>query len=267
MNLLSGLEGGAIDEVLERILSVKEGHAGLALDVWSAKVSAGGKLSKEMERQLTRRRTAHSAISTLLRALDEEGEIKQFDGPPKLEDIEENMLVEFSAALSFHRTPVPSEREGDKRRAEAQKWYLFWRKEQPTKALSELGSTCVGFAADERESSDNERLVLALDTEYLVIDDPDEFSRRATIIAQVEGKPRAGEVVVIRAVGDDVKAVIESETDPSAEGDEASNTRVILKPLCIYKASDLPTEVRQPAEVESTLEGSNQKDSDADERG
>jgi hypothetical protein len=49
MNSLSSLEGGDIDEVLERILSVKEGHAGLALDVWAANISAGGKLDKGSE--------------------------------------------------------------------------------------------------------------------------------------------------------------------------------------------------------------------------
>jgi hypothetical protein len=270
MNSLSSLEGGDIDEVLERILSVKEGHAGLALDVWAANISAGGKLDKESELKWTRRRTVHSAITTLLAALDQQHEIQRFDHVPRPDELDENMLIEFRGTISLGAGRRPSENgqspdggsEGQqanaaeqdtkedeqdnapKQNRKAADWLHPWRllpglKPEQLSRMLELGDSCVGFVtAVNGPLNTKPAIYLGLESKYFVIDDPREFSRQATIVAQVEGTVREDEVVVVEPSGSATTVAIRRGSRDGNDSSKLPHALVVLKPLCIYKASD-----------------------------
>jgi hypothetical protein len=92
------------------------------------------------------------------------------------------------------------------------------------------------------------KLILYLQSRYLVISKPNDFSRRATVVAQVEVVAKTSEeVVVVDETGYDVRprtpesqqsssdsATIESPAR-SNEQDGNEGFRIVMRPLCIFK--------------------------------
>jgi hypothetical protein len=72
LNSLTAVHGGEVAQATQRILNAGEGGGGVALAAWVANVEASGRKSHEIEREVTLRQTAHSAVTALLSALDAE---------------------------------------------------------------------------------------------------------------------------------------------------------------------------------------------------
>jgi hypothetical protein len=145
-------------------------------------------------------------------------------------------------------------------------WWEFWKAEpeddRDARTLRRQGvGTCAVGLVKPQGAFEGPTLLLSLQSRYLLVS-PDEFSRTATVVGQVDVRPRgADERVVIRDRPNETALAAEStdaemeelSADQLAAGRVFDSPRyaapaneraafvrnaVVLKPLCIYKARD-----------------------------
>ena len=111
LNSLSGIEGGAIEEILQTM--GEEGNKGLGIELGvtvltagSAKARGNVKKAQKLEEEIRRKRTIHSATVALLENLQKDEAIGIIEGPytPEIyEQLEENMPLQLKRRYEFIR--------------------------------------------------------------------------------------------------------------------------------------------------------------------
>jgi hypothetical protein len=269
VNSLSAIEGGSIEEILSRAAEEGSGGGQLEAGLGFSGAKVGGKAQKKKarryEEEILRKRTEHSAVSILLEKLrggDEIGIIESYT-PDIHEQIEEDELYEFKAEIRLHPfhqfvsivqgwSETGENLDGDPQEIEElveiarQAENLFHGKNKDQKAL-------VVFAEMEGVMSEY-KLVVPIKRSGLRVP-LDEFSGRATFVAQVERKLEDGDrVLAARIVRNAPVLPMEREMmlemlpalqgaaedpDLGLEIDEADvllrEPALIMKPLCIFK--------------------------------
>lgn len=269
VNSLSALEGGSIEEILSRAADEGSGGGEFGAGIGFSGAKVEGKIGKnkarKYEEEILRKRTEHSAITLLLEKLHNNEEIGDIEAytPDVHEQIEEGELYEFKAEIRmhpFHRfvsvaqgwSEMGENLEEDPDEIEElvevarQAERLFHGKNKDQKAL-------VVFAEVEGASPEY-KLVAPIKRSGLRVP-LDEFSGRATFVAQVERKLEDGdEVLAARIVRNAPMLPMErqmmlemlpalqgapGDPDIGLEVDETDvllrEPALILKPLCIYK--------------------------------
>lgn len=269
VNSLSAIEGGSIEEILSRAADegAGSGEFGAGIGFSGAKVEGkvGKSKARKYEEEILRKRTEHSAISLFLEKLGERDGIGSIESytPDVHEQIEEDELYKFKAEIRLHPfhqfvsiaqgwSETGENLEEDPGEVEElvkvarQAEKLFHGKNKDQKAL-------VVFA-DMEGAAPEYKLVLPIKRSGLRVP-LDEFSGRATFVAQVERKLEEGDkVLAARIVRNAPVLPMEREMmlemlpalqdgpgspDLGFEIDEADvllqEPALILKPLCIYK--------------------------------
>jgi hypothetical protein len=266
LNALAGLEEGGIEEVLTR--SAEEGGSELGgeIGVPAAKGKAGKKRSKRVEEEIRRKRTEHSAATTLYRRLHEEeaiGRLEETYGPEAHDELEEHMLLEFKAEIRVH--PLHQVVAAARGWLEAAPQFGTSRQEiadikETVKVLETMsGSGASGdrtflvFAEAAGNAHADYRLILPIQERYLLVP-LDEFVGRATFVTQVDRMLAEGDddVLAVRLIRNAPQLALERqgliEALPelisgidelgieTSQGDFfLTYPSVILKPIFIFK--------------------------------
>lgn len=271
LNSLSGIEGGAIEEILQTM--GEEGSKGLGIDVGASVPAAGSatargnvKKSQKLEEEIRRKRTIHSATVALLDKLQKDEAIGIIEGPytPEIyEQLEENMPLQFEAEIRVH--PLHQLVSVVKAWAEMARDFGFDKKE--TNEINAVARqietafhgrdgkrrTIVVFAETEGDDPDY-RFVLPIRANDLLVP-LDDFTGRATFVAQVDHILDEGEEVLAARVIRNSPVLpaeremmlemlpafqeLEGEAGIGLTIDEEDivlrKPAIILKPICIYR--------------------------------
>jgi hypothetical protein len=172
----------------------------------------------------------------------------------------ENSLVEFDADINLVPIDMPGqEAEHDALLSTADQrtpWDRLLRRSQAVVAVRKrllrnkepnrigLATPCLTGQGDQQ----TQRLVLLLQSRYLLISDPRDFTRRATVVAQVEAVARKDEEIVLvgnktydtvptkelkELGGNNQKMVVLGSGSRGQESDQLY--QIVLRPLCIFK--------------------------------
>lgn len=270
-NSLSGIEGGSIDEILQRM--GEEGDKGLDLEVGanvptigSAKARSSKKKSQSLEEEIRRKRTVHSATVTLLDKLHEKEAIGIIEGrytPEVYEQLEENMPLQFEAEVRVH--PLHQLVSVVRAWAEMAQEFGFGKKEtnEFTSIARKLEAafhgrdknrqTLVVFAETDRDDPEYS-FVLPIQASSLLVPF-DDFAGRATFVTQVDHMVEEGEQVLAariirnspvlpaerRMMLEMLPALQELRGESgigltiSEEDILLNKPAIILKPICIYR--------------------------------
>ena len=271
LNSLSGIEGGAIDEILRTV--AEEGSKGLGLDVGvdvpgvgGAKAKGDKKKSQKLEEEIRRKRTVHSATVALLDKLHTKDAIGVIEGsytPEIYEQLEENMPIEFKADIRVH--PLHQLVNVAQGWAQLAQDFGLSKKEanEFTQVARQIESAFHGrdkskkslvIFAEGVEATPEYKLVMPMQAADLLVP-VDELIGTATFVAQVDHIVRENEEVlaarivrnspVLPAERDmmlEMLPALQELRDDSGIGfrvDEEDivlrKPAVILKPLCIYR--------------------------------
>jgi hypothetical protein len=255
LSALSGLGIDQVDEVFETSVTAGGGdfRAGIAVSAAQIGFSRGRK--REIQKQLTRRQTIHSWVNVLLATLKDNGGLAQLD-PAAIATLTENKLVQFDADIDL--LPLPGQEDlggllstGDERsRLErilrrSQAIVAAQKRARAYSQATRIGTATLCLPGNEKNQAD--RLVLYLQSRYLLITSPAEFSRRATIVAQVEVVTKSDEQVTVekgesysvapRGASLEPRAADGgAQEDPGRASDRpATEFRIVMRPLCIFK--------------------------------
>lgn len=271
LNSLSGIEDGAIDEIIQKM--GEEGSKGLGLDVGvdvpgvgGAKAKGDKKKSQKLEEEIRRKRTVHSATVALLEKLHNEDAIGVIEGdytPQIYEQLEENMPIEFRADIRVH--PLHQLVNVAQGWAQLAQDFGLSKKEanEFTQVARQIESAFHGrdkskkslvIFAEGVEATSEYKLVMPIQANDLLVP-VDELLGTATFVAQVDHIVREGEEVLAARVVRN-SPVLPAERDMMLEmlpalqelrDDSGIGFRVdeedivlrkpaiILKPLCIYR--------------------------------
>ncbi len=267
---LSALEGGAVEEA--RSKSAEEADKGIGLGgelgVSGVKVEGSGSKNRKLtyEEEVVRKRTGYSTVSALLDKLRERGDLGSIKSytPEVYEQIEEGELYGFKAEIRmhpFHRFvslsrgwaeagenfDMPEDEVRDFSKMVEKIERAFYGKKKARKAFAVF--------AEAEGSFPEYKLLLPIKTEQLLVT-PDEFSGKATFVAQVVNKVGEGKKYLAARMVRNTPIVAPSEErmmiemipalqrlpGVEEEGLEISKDDVVLKkpamvlkPLCIYK--------------------------------
>ncbi len=269
INSLAGIEEGSIESVLSK--SAQENSKGRegegTLGYGPAKIRAkGGKNNlQKYEEEVLRKRTEHAAISLLLDKLrenDEIGVIEEYT-PEVYEQIDENELYEFKAEIRLHPfhqlvTITQGWAEAGENFGAGKKNHQDFLKtaeriERAFHGKNKATKTLVIFAEIEG-SSPEYKIAMPIKMDDLRVP-LDEFTGRATFVAQVERKVDEDEKIlaarmvrnapVLPVERDAMLNMVSSFRALSVEADIGitldeedvvlEKPAVMMKPLCIYK--------------------------------
>ena len=263
INSLSGLEGGDIDEVLTRVGEEGDGELGGEIRAGPAKAKGGRKKTRKFEEEIRRKRTEHSAATTLLRKLHEQDAVGVIEGAYGAEvhpELDEHMLLEFQASIRIHplHQMISAARAWQKMAPE------FGASREEVRGMTDTIKLLEAIAqpaggdrtflafAETSGTTDGYKLVLPIYERHLLVP-LDDFSGNATFVAQVDRVLKGGdEVLAVRLIrnapqlslereglAEALPELIEGISDLGISTDEAdfflSEPAVILKPICIYK--------------------------------
>jgi hypothetical protein len=248
LNALSAVQGGAVEEAVDEIVSSGEGSLGLSIKYGGQGITLGSKSAKELKRGLKRRQTVHAAIAALLHALrTQTRKLPEMTALP----IDENELVQFQCEACHCRSEkvVAAYREEVNAQLKRNWFTKLVRRgskiNDPDRANG-LGRTFVALASTHG-AGDPHRFVLLLRTEHLVVP-PEEFSRRVNVVGQVVAKPCPDEQVVLKidSVGTTAHLVGGQPEDGGFQmsdlrwssetgSDDAWASASLIRPLCIFK--------------------------------
>lgn len=271
LNSLSGIEGGAIDQILQRLGEGGDGGFGFdaAVDVPGAG-RVGGKASKsknkKLEQEILRKRTVHSATAALLDHLHENEAVGIIEGtytPEIYEELEENMPIEFQADIRIHPlNQLVSVVQGwsemaanfgiDKK--EAREFTEIARQiEAAFHGRDKSKKTMIIFAETDGQPHEY-KLVLPVHIDGLLVS-LDELSGTATFVAQIDRIVEEDEEILAARVVRN-SPVLPAERNmmldmlpalQELQGEEGIGLRidrddivlskpsVLLKPICIYR--------------------------------
>ncbi len=203
---LSAFEGGAIEEVRSKSTEESGGGKGLTGEVGVSGLKVGGNWSKNQkmnyEEDVLRQRTGYSRISTLLERLHDENAIGLIESytPEVYEQIEEDELYEFKAEIRMH----PLHQFASMARGWAEAGENFgWDAKHLTKIADEIERAFYGrdknkkafsIFAELEGSSPEYKVAMPIKEDHLVVD-LEEFSGKATFVAQIDSKISAGRKV------------------------------------------------------------------------
>jgi len=264
INSLSALEGGDVDEVLTRQGEEGTGELGGEIDAKVLKGKAGKKRARRFEEEMRRKRTVHSATSTLLRKLREANAIGVIGGDydaTVYEQLEEHMLIEFQAGLRIH----PAHQTVSAGRAWIKNAGTFGATKEDianVRTMVQIMEVMTGSGVGDKNTflafaetagtQDGHRLAFPVEERNLLVPLED-FSGRASFVAQVDRILGEGEQLLALRLMRDVpplRAELETMSDavpglltPMRElGIQAELSdfaleapTVVLKPICIYK--------------------------------
>lgn len=262
INSLSGLEGGAIDEILTTEGEEGSGDVGAQLGVTGAKAGASKKRSRKFEEEVRRKRTEHSAATLLLSKLHDEeaiGIVEGNYGAAVYNELEEHMLLEFKAQIRIH--PLHQVVSAARSWLDVAPGFGVEKSEMKeardfVKLLESMASPKSGEStflvfAETGENVDH-RLVLAIQERYLLVP-LDAFSGTATFVAQVDRiLPDDDELLAVRLLRNAPQLALEREGLAEAMPDLIGGIdelgiqvsrddfflrapAVVLRPICIYK--------------------------------
>lgn len=267
LNALSAVQGGAVEEAVDEIVRSGEGNLGVSIGVGGQGITLGGKKASQVKRSIKRRQTLHAAIAALLYTL--RSQIRQLpDARPNGDQrgaplqIEENDLIQFDCDLCHCRShAVVTAFENERKTREKRNWVerLFAHdkgdEKQDLERAEGLGEMFVALAWPDA-AGDGPKFAVCLQSEHLVVA-PAEFSRRATVVGQVVGKPLEGESVVLIGDPQGTTAVIAQSEEAPPTGKVRTSGRAhlrvaelewsakvdlnswsnacLLRPLCIFK--------------------------------
>lgn len=271
LNSLSGIQGGEIDQIFQRLGEGGDGGLGFDVAVDVPGIGrAGGKASKnknkKLEQEILRKRTVQSATVALLDHLHENEAIGIIEGaytPEIYEELEENMPVEFQADIRIHPlNQLVSVVQGWSEMAanfgiskkEAREFTEIARQiEAAFHGRDKSKKTMIIFAETDGQPQEY-KLVLPIHVDDLMVS-LDELSGTATFVAQVDRIVEEDkEVLAARVVRN--SPVLPAERNMMLEmlpalqelqGDEGiglkidrddivlSKPSVLLKPICIYR--------------------------------
>jgi hypothetical protein len=271
LNSLSGIEGGAIDEIIQKM--GEEGSKGLGLEVGAdvpgvgvAKAKGDRKKSQKLEEEIRRKRTIHSATIALLEKLHKEDAIGVIEGdytPEIYEQLEENMPIEFRADIRIHPLhQLVNVAQGWSQLAqdfglskkEANEFTQVARQIESAFHGRDKSKKSLVLFAEGEESNTGYKLVIPIQASKLLVP-VDELFGTATFVAQVDHIVKEDEEVlaarivrnspVLPAERDmmlEMLPALQELQDDSGIGfrvDEEDiilrKPAVILKPLCIYR--------------------------------
>jgi hypothetical protein len=240
VNALACIEGGAIEERSEKIFQEKGGDFGLSFALGSAKIELGGKGRKSVEEEVRRKRTAHSAIAELLVRLRTSGDLRRVD-PNSERGLEENELIEFSGNIELWPPgPWPIERLPSGLRSDLKR--LARREDTSIARRRDLGLPR-SFTARLPMSSTRHVAIMPMHWQYVVARHASEFSRRVSVVGQVEVMPAVDERFGVAYLPPDWSygVVVAKRDSHSGTRDELAwvpehkGEWVMVHPLCIYK--------------------------------
>jgi hypothetical protein len=110
VNALTYVEGGLIEERVDKLLQELGGTGKLKVPLWS--IELGGSGRRQVEQEVHRKRTAHAAIGELLQRLQISGDLHRIpdldvDANPEAgRELRENDLIEFSGDIQIWPPPV-----------------------------------------------------------------------------------------------------------------------------------------------------------------
>lgn len=271
LNSLSGFEGGAIDEIIQKM--GEEGSKGLGLEVGAnvpgvgeAKAKGDRKKSQKLEEEIRRKRTVYSATIALLEKLHKEDAIGVIEGdyaPEIYEQLEENMPIEFRADIRIHPLhQLVNVAQGWSQLAqdfglskkEANEFTQVARQIESAFHGRDKSKKSLVLFAEGEETSTEYKLVMPVQTNNLLVP-IDELLGTATFVAQVDHIVKEDEeVLAARVVRNspvlpaernmmlEMLPALQELQDDSGIGfrvDEEDiilrKPAVILKPLCIYR--------------------------------
>ena len=269
VNSLAGIEEGSIESVLSKFAHEnskgREGEGTLGYGPVKVRGKGGKNNLQKYEEEVLRKRTEHAAISLLLdklRGNDEIGVIEEYT-PKVYEQVEENELYEFKAEIRLHPLhqlvtvmqgwAETGENFGADKKQFRELLQLAERMERAFHGKNKANKTLVIFAEIEG-SSPEYRVAMPIKTSDLRVP-LDEFTGRATFVAQVERKVGAGEkILAARIVRNSPVLPVERDAmlqmlplfQGSSGGMDIGITlaeedvvlekpAVMMKPLCIYK--------------------------------
>lgn len=271
LNSLSGFEGGAIDEIIQKM--GEEDSKGLGLEVGAnvpgvgeAKAKGDRKKSQKLEEEIRRKRTVYSATIALLEKLHKEDAIGVIEGdyaPEIYEQLEENMPIEFRADIRIHPLhQLVNVAQGWSQLAqdfglskkEANEFTQVARQIESAFHGRDKSKKSLVLFAEGEETSTEYKLVMPVQTNNLLVP-IDELLGTATFVAQVDHIVKEDEeVLAARVVRNspvlpaernmmlEMLPALQELQDDSGIGfrvDEEDiilrKPAVILKPLCIYR--------------------------------
>jgi hypothetical protein len=240
LTALSSFHGGQIDEIRRTIVREGAGNIGIKLPAWLAQIDAGAKGSRRVEDQIVIKPMVESALTMLLDRLEN----KQKVGPGGLSSLREGQLIEFQTFLSVlpggevqGLPPIPDEFPTLWRN-----WFLRLFMDPDPDELRvftrmqnlSLGTRFVAIA-DAEPPTANQGVLLNLRAKYVLVDDPDDFGRAATVVGHVRIVPRESERLNIEkdALGTVARAgQLSPQRNPPPP---VQHARAVVAPLCIYR--------------------------------
>ncbi len=266
INALALIRGGEAEQVVRRIRNEKSGTAGVKLAFWAAEIQLGGKRGKAIEDEVVLKQTVHAAVGELLRELD--SEMRHFDGPIKIDEIEENDLVDFRTEIHAVSSPRVRRHATGIVGARTSFWQRLKnfgradRDAEQANALADrfiergLGSQFISIAGTRERGGQGGVIAMEITQRYTIVD-PAALSRQVTVVGQIEGKcvPDTTERVVIQHMNPPtgMSAAIRAITGEDAPLDFHNLVSVagpdidfpselcvaapcaLVRPLCIYK--------------------------------
>jgi hypothetical protein len=263
INSLSALEGGDIDEVLTRVGEDGGGELGGELGVSGAKLKGSRRKGRKFEEEVRRKRTEHSAATTLLKTLHEQEAIGLIQGPYGQEihsELEDHMLLEFQASIRIHplHQVITAARGWLKLAPEFGAGKDDVREMAQTVKLMETiaqpgaGERTFLVFAETTGTVNGYKLILPINERHLLVP-LDDFTGSATFVAQVDRVLREDdEVLAVRLIRNAPQLALEREglaealpelifgigelgIETAEEDFFLRAPGVILKPICIYK--------------------------------
>jgi hypothetical protein len=244
LNALATLEGGGVEEVVRRVLKEQSGDASLELPLWAAKLSFGGKKSKRVEEEVRLKRTAHAAVGVLLDKLrdskDGRGQLT-VTNKTKRTDLLENIVVQAVVTLGVvaNQDKVYPPARPEPANVFQRFWWFLIRPEPDARwtRQAELARSGIGedFVAEVGMVLDNEEMItgaLQCKRDYLLCPLED-FSRTATVVAQIGGVPGPDEAVGYEDFHGGTRARIVRRDPNTLVTNRVAD--VLLHPLCVYK--------------------------------
>lgn len=183
LSSLASLRGGDVDAVLETSLKAIGGNAGIKFSLFGAGLNFGGKGRRETKREVQLRQTTHSAVTVLLEQLYEQDGVGGLKVAGDLSPSDENLVVQFEACVQLPESWAPATRK------------VSWI-ERPF--MSKLGRQALALAdakddglvaqAELGPPPDGKPngVLLNLREKYLLVEKPEDFGRRATVVGQLE---------------------------------------------------------------------------------
>ena len=247
LNSLSAIQGGDVEEVLDQAVREGGGGAGFAIGAGPAMLELKGHRKRTVKQELTRKRTAHSAVETFLTQLHQSGGLSRLSGgcdPGVYERLTENDTLQIDVDLQRFELWM-GDYEAPPRLRRVRRFFSRQPYVPSGLGLSE-GIASVGRNKPLQDDELNFDLTVLIPVKRRwMLDSAHEFRRQATVVGQIMWILNPGEVCewnkfsleLQHDSGDwETNSYLKVEPRRSVDGNlQWRGPTIAVNPLCVYK--------------------------------